>query len=85
MEVSAWTNGGGTYGIRVGFPNRDEFFDKGWAEIEVEIDGRPHHFRLTDGFWNRCPEFRDSGGTAIRDWLRRHRALSVPGARSGRR
>ena len=75
MEVSGWSNGRGTYGIRVGFPNRAAFFDKSWSEIEVEIDGQFHRFQLRDSFWNRCPEFRDSGGTVIRDWIQRHRAL----------
>jgi hypothetical protein len=39
MQASAWTNGDGTYGIRIGVPNRDEHFDRTWTEIEVEIDG----------------------------------------------
>jgi hypothetical protein len=72
MIVSAWSSGGGTYGIRVGKENRRRFFDPAWQWIEVEIDGRPHRFQLTRGFWNHCPEFRDSGATVIRDWLRRN-------------
>jgi hypothetical protein len=36
MHASAWSNGRGTYGIRVGFPNRDEFFREFWTDIEVE-------------------------------------------------
>src|SRR5438128_1986990 len=75
MQVSAWTNGGRTCGIRVGYPNRDKFFDTNWTKIEVEIDGRTYSFPLTDGFWNHCPEFRDSGNSVIRDWLRHHCTL----------
>ena len=68
MEASAWSSGSGAFGIRVGVPNRDQHFDPSWTEIEVEIDGQPRTFALTPGFWNKCPEFRDSGGTVIRDW-----------------
>lgn len=78
MEVSAWTNGSGTYGIRIGFPNRDQFFQPAWSEIEVEIDGQCHLFQLTEGFWHHCPEFRDSGSVVICDWLQRHRTLDWP-------
>jgi hypothetical protein len=62
--VSAWSSGRGTFGIRVGNPNRDRHFDRSWTEIEVEIDGNWRPFKLTRGFWNKCPEFRDSGGTS---------------------
>jgi hypothetical protein len=74
MKVSAWLGGSGkTFGVRVGYGNRREFFkDTSWEWIEVEIDGKTHRFQLTPGFWNHCPEFRDSGGTVIQDWLRRH-------------
>jgi hypothetical protein len=73
MIVSAWTNGGGrTYGIRIGVDNRQRFFDCAWDWIEVEIDGNPYKFQLTPGFWNHCPELRDSGRPVIQDWLRRN-------------
>ena len=78
MKASAWSDGRGTFGIRVGIPNRDQHFHRSWTMIEVEIDGRAHTFALTAGFWNRCPEFRDSGATVIRDWLKRHHTLNWP-------
>lgn len=78
MEVSAWSSGGGTFGIRVGLPNRNTYFDRSWSEIEVEIDGQFYRFALTPGFWKQCPEFRDSGGTVIRDWLQQHHMLDWP-------
>jgi hypothetical protein len=78
MQASAWNDGGTTYGIRVGLPNRDRFFDPSWREIEVEIDGEIHQFPLTDGFWRQCPEFRDRGTPVVREWLRRHRMLKWP-------
>jgi hypothetical protein len=78
MNATAWNDGGNTYGIRVGFSNRDRFFEASWTEIEVEIDGEPHRFPITRGFWNRCPEFRDRGSSVIREWLRRHHTTEWP-------
>jgi hypothetical protein len=78
MEVSAWSSGGSTYGIRVGTANRDRYFDPNWTAIEVEIEGEVHRFAVTPAFWKQCPEFRDSGGTVIRDWLQRHGTLDWP-------
>lgn len=78
MNASAWSSGGGTFGIRVGVRNRDRFFSPSWGQIEVELDGEPHTFTLTPGFWRSCPEFRDSGARAIRNWLQRHHTLSWP-------
>ena len=78
MKASAWSRGGGTFGIRVGIPNRNAHFDPGWSEIQVEIDGQIHRFAITKGFWNKCPEFRDSGSTVIQDWLQQHFTLDWP-------
>jgi hypothetical protein len=75
MDVSAWRNGGGGYGIRVGKKNRDGFFNPSWQSIEVEIDGELHEFRLTSRFWGTCPEFR---GSVIKEWLRRNYGLPWP-------
>jgi hypothetical protein len=84
MNATAWSNGSGTYGIRVGLRNRDRYFSPSWTEIEVEMDGEAQRFGLTDGFWNKCPEFRDSGRNIIREWLRRHHALEWPTRRPPR-
>ncbi len=78
MQASAWHGGGSTYGIRVGKPNRDKYFDRSWKYIQVEIDGEFHEFELTNGFWNKCPEFRDRGTLVIRQWLHRYRSLQWP-------
>ncbi|MDR3276264.1 MAG: hypothetical protein LBT11_03465 [Treponema sp.] len=75
MEVSAWKNGSGTYGIKVGDDNRDKFFNPSWDWIDVEIEGNIHRFQLTPGFWNDCSEFRDSGATIIHDWLLRQNVI----------
>lgn len=39
MQVTAWSNGNGIYGIRVGRANRERFFQPSWQEIEVDIAG----------------------------------------------
>lgn len=78
MDVSAWSNGAKTFGIRVGARNRTRYFDQSWSEIEVEIDGELHSFDLTAGFWNDCPEFRDRGTPVIREWLERSNLMDWP-------
>jgi hypothetical protein len=79
MIVSAWSGGSGrTYGIRVGYVNRRIYFEPEepkWQWIDVEIDGTTHKFQLTPGFWNHCPEFRDSGTKVIREWLQRNNRI----------
>jgi hypothetical protein len=75
MQTSAWNDGGSTYGIRVGTRNRSEFFDTGWAEVEIEMDGEVHRLPLSGGFWRNCPEIRSP---ALREWLRRHHTLEWP-------
>lgn len=77
MQASAWRSGT-TYGIRVGAGNRDRHFRRQWERIEVEMDGIPHSFALTPGFWAHCPEFRDRGKAVIRPWLQRHTGLPWP-------
>jgi hypothetical protein len=78
MQASAWNDGKNTYGIRVGKPNREKYFDPEWKKIEIEIDGHFHTFDLTPSFWRNCPEFRDSGEPVIREWLQRNHSLEWP-------
>ncbi len=78
MKASGWSNGQGTYGIRVGAANRRTFFDGDWNAVEVEIDDSVFTFGLTQGFWDDCPEIRDRGTPVIRNWLRRHHTLEWP-------
>ena len=81
MRVTAWSNGGSTYGIRIGVPNRRAFFDEAWSTIDIEIEGRPHTFELTGGFKRGCPEVRDRKSPVIREWLKRHHTLKWPKGR----
>ena len=75
MQVSAWSNGSGSYGFRIGVRNRDRYFSRDWDEIDLELGGEHYRVRITSGFWRACPEVRDS---AIKDWLREHRTLEWP-------
>src|SRR5216683_6741111 len=76
MKASAWRINNGKYGIYVGIPNRDEFFNRKWTEVEIEVDRRLHRFKLTSTFWRMLPGIRDTEGTSvIRDWLQRNRSL----------
>ena len=59
--------------------NRNLCFNRAWNEIIVEIDGQLHAFAITQGFWNKCPEFRDRGSPVIRNWLQRHHSLEWSG------
>lgn len=75
MNVSAWSNGGGSYGLRIGKLNRDRYFDPSWRSVLVLIDGQEHEIGITSGFWRNCPEIRSP---VIRDWLDRRRLLPWP-------
>jgi hypothetical protein len=75
MKATAWSSGGGTFGVRVGKENRDKHFVRTWSRIEVDVDGKFCEFALTNRFWNKCPEFRDSGDTVIQNWLQRHHTI----------
>jgi hypothetical protein len=75
MRVSVWNNGGNVYGIDIGDPNRDRYFDRSWVEIEVEMDDEVNRFELSESFWEDCSEIRSP---VIREWLRRYGLLTWP-------
>jgi hypothetical protein len=75
MEVSAWNNGGVSYGIRVGKGNRDRFFNPTWNEVDLDLDGHVHRVALTSGFWDHCPEIRSP---IIRDWMKKKKLIPWP-------
>ena len=84
MDVSAWNNGGGTYGIRIGTGSRQSYFEPGWEQIVIHLDSETASFALTSGFWRHCPEIRDRGRPLIREWLRRHRTVEWPSGKPPR-
>jgi hypothetical protein len=71
MEARAWK--GGTYGVRLGSKNADRYFAKEWKFVDVDLDGQYHHVRLSDTFWEKCPELR---AAAFGGWLLRRGLLS---------
>ncbi len=75
MIVSAWTNGSGTYGLRIGKPNVREHFPKSRREVEIVIEGRVCRYPLSDTFWTSCPEHR---GGRISAWLKEKGLTSWP-------
>jgi hypothetical protein len=65
MEATAWKGQSFEYpnriryGLRVGAPNRDRYFERSWSSVCVDFpNGRIVEIRLLGGFWNRCPELR---------------------------
>jgi hypothetical protein len=64
--VKGWQGGGGTFGIRIGAPNRRLYFNPAWKSVLIEIDGLRHDIAITDGFWKKCPELRSR---AIKEWM----------------
>lgn len=79
MDATIWAGTGKRqFGIRVGYKNRNACFERSWTYIVVEIDGERCHFKLTDGFWHDCPEFRDGREGHIRAWLTKHGLLDWP-------
>jgi hypothetical protein len=78
MKASVWSSGQGKFGINVGHPRRREFFDTGWADVELELDGEFHNFPLLPGFLRHCPEIRDTNAKILQEWLRRHGLLDWP-------
>jgi hypothetical protein len=75
MQVSVWKGSGNTYGFRVGERNRQLFFNDAWKDIDVEIDGQFHRFRLSGGFWNDCPHFQTSETFKVGEWLKQRGLL----------
>lgn len=78
LECSVWTNGSGSWGIRIlgGTQVRDAHFRRDLSPVIVEIDGRDYKFNVDKkSFWTRtCGELI---GVAVKDWKTRH------GLRSG--
>ncbi len=67
MEATTWR--AATFGVRVGKPNAERYFDRAWSTVEVRIDGEFHTFKLSDTFWTTCPEFR---GGPLPAWFAAH-------------
>jgi len=65
MRAAGWTNGQihepGGYGLKIAAADRDRHFDRGWSEVEVDLEGQgPTTIALTESFWRRCTELRSA-------------------------
>lgn len=64
--VSGWSNGspnnetGAGYGIRISKEDRDEYFNRDWEFVEIELDDDIVKVRLSNSFWKGCTELRSS-------------------------
>lgn len=64
MRVTAWNNGawhtsGAGYGIKVCPDERDQYFQRSWSDVRIELEGNGTvNVRLSPSFWNACKELR---------------------------
>lgn len=62
--VSTWSNGkptekGSGLGIRIEKNDRDKYFDNSVHEIDLTMDSKIYNIKITDRFWENCPELKD--------------------------
>ena len=77
MQVTAWKNGvhsktGTSYGLTVHKSDRDDYFNRSWSVVYLELPGiaRPLEVNIGKGsFWKKCPHLIN---TKIREWLSEH-------------
>lgn len=82
MDATVWAGSNRKQlGVRVGAANRARYFSPSWRHILVEMDGQLRQFKITDGFWDRCPEVRDGREAYIKIWLGQHGLLDWPKGR----
>ena len=78
MDVKAWDNGKGSFGISIDKKDRDAFFKKTWKIVRISFQGGgPETFEIKGSsktkepaFWKEekpCVEIRN---VRIREWLR---------------
>ncbi len=71
MIVSAWHDGGGSFGLRVLAGDVSLYFRPEWEDVRIHLPGErsPVHVTLTGSFWSSAPELRSP---RIRTFLERH-------------
>jgi len=70
MIVTAWTNGGTGYGIKVNVNDRDRFFKKEWKSVTLEFENSLTKAGVNiakKSFWT--PECRELIKKEIGEWL----------------
>ena len=77
MIVSAWSDGHGTYGVRLLGREVSLWFRPEWERVLLELPDRstPVEVELTASFWSGSPELRSPH---IRELFRRHGLLEWP-------
>jgi|SRR5215831_10043276 len=70
MIVTAWSNGGTGYGIKLSVNDRDRFFRTDWKSVTLEFEGLLATTQVSiakKSFWT--PECRELIKKEIGDWL----------------
>jgi hypothetical protein len=65
MEATTWKSSD-SYGIRVRKDDAMRYFRKEWTDVKVKMGEKYYTFKLSETFWERCPEIR---GEPIKKWL----------------
>ena len=67
-DVSAWTNGGNAFGLKVREQDRDEHFSKKWVSVFIDLpNGNVAEANVAkESFWGA---YRELISFAIREWL----------------
>lgn len=55
MIVTAWTNGSGSYGLRIDASDRDKFFKRDWKTVMLKLDDEPTEIEVNldkSSFWS---------------------------------
>lgn len=71
MIFTAWTNGNSGFGFKVSVEDRDNFFDRNWTEVIVELPKGNEYKDVScniskTSFWNKC---HDLVSKEIKSWL----------------
>ncbi len=74
FECTIWPGPNNSKGIRVG-ANRDRYFVKGISPT-LYLDDISCKAKITEGFWNKCPEIRialdENGNDFLEKWMQKY-------------
>ena len=81
MIVKGWkaspdNRTGAGYGIRIAHKDRDQYFQRRWASVTIELeDEETVDVNLSDSFWRSCSELRSA---RIGKWMLEHKLAPWP-------
>lgn len=79
MIVTAWSNGGSGFGVKVSLEDRNRHFHREWQSVTVYLGDRQHSVSVNVGkksFWTvKCGELIS---VEIRRWLQQHGFIPWP-------